>query len=237
MNRRKALKVFSGGAGLAASMANTPGPLQAAQAAARRGMPPLKITDVKVIMTQPAGSNLVVVKVLTNEPGLYGVGCATHAERPFAVAAYLEKHLKPFVIGKNCDEIEDIWQSSYVIMYSRISAPASRATTRSAVSMARCGTFSESAVTCPSINCWVGRCALPCPCTRTRLHANCPIWKIKFASTWPKATVTCECNWQCPAFLDTAWAALRPRRKTKASGRKELPHLRSSSHTCTSPLR
>jgi hypothetical protein len=31
--------------GLAASMANTPGPLQAAQSAARRGMPPLKITD------------------------------------------------------------------------------------------------------------------------------------------------------------------------------------------------
>ena len=119
MNRRKALKVFSGGAGLAASMANTPAPLQAAQTAARRGMPPLKITDVKVIMTQPAGSNLVVVKVLTNEPGLYGVGCATHAERPFAVAAYLEKHLKPFVIGKNCDEIEDIWQSSYVQSYFR----------------------------------------------------------------------------------------------------------------------
>jgi mannonate dehydratase len=119
MNRRKALKIFSGGAGLAASMAGTPGPLQAAQSAARRGMPPLKITDVKVIMTQPAGSNLVVVKVLTSEPGLYGVGCATHAERPFAVAAYLEKHLKPFVIGKNCDEIEDIWQSSYVQSYFR----------------------------------------------------------------------------------------------------------------------
>ena len=96
MNRRKALKMFTGGAGLAAMAA--PGPLAGAQSAARRGMPPLKITDVKVIMTQPAGSNLVVVKVLTSEPGLYGVGCATHAERPFAVAAYLEKHLKPFVI-------------------------------------------------------------------------------------------------------------------------------------------
>ena len=86
MNRRHALKAFTGGAGFAAAMANSPAPLEAAQAAARRGMPPLKITDVKVIMTQPAGSNLVVVKVLTSEPGLYGVGCATHAERPFAVA-------------------------------------------------------------------------------------------------------------------------------------------------------
>jgi mannonate dehydratase len=109
----RALKVFSGGAGLAAGMAAMPGPLQAAQSAARRGMPPLKITDVKVIMTQPAGANLMVVKVLTSEPGLYGVGCATHQEQPFPVAAYMEKHLKPFVIGKNCDEIEDIWQSAY----------------------------------------------------------------------------------------------------------------------------
>src|SRR5438874_5523270 len=104
--------MFTGGAGLAAMAA--PGPLGAAQAAARTGMPPLKITDVKVILTQPAGSNLVVVKVLTSEPGLYGVGCATHAERPHAVAAYIEQHLKPFVIGKNCDDIEDIWQWTYV---------------------------------------------------------------------------------------------------------------------------
>jgi len=82
-------------------------------------MPPLKITDVNVIMTQPAGDQLVIVKVLTNEPGLYGLGCATHRERPFAVAAAIEKHLGPFVIGRNCDEIEDIWQSGYVSSYFR----------------------------------------------------------------------------------------------------------------------
>src|SRR6476620_8778618 len=104
MNRRSMLKGF-GAAG--ATMLAAPGPLAQAQSAARRGMPPLKITDVKVIMTQPGGSNLVVVKVLTSEPGLHGVGCATHQERPFAVAAYIDQHLKPFVIGKNCDEIED----------------------------------------------------------------------------------------------------------------------------------
>src|SRR5947207_1538617 len=116
MNRRNMLKgVGAAGAGLLAA----PGPLANAQQTARRGMPPLKITDVKVIMTQPAGSNLVVVKVMTSEPGLYGVGCATHAERPFAVAAYIDQHLKPFVVGKNCDEIEDIWQSTYVQSYFR----------------------------------------------------------------------------------------------------------------------
>lgn len=35
---------------------------------------PLKITDVKAILTAPAGIRLVVVKVTTSEPGLYGLG-------------------------------------------------------------------------------------------------------------------------------------------------------------------
>lgn len=62
-------------------------------------MPPLTIKDIKVIMTQPAGSQLLVVKVQTSEPGLHGVGCATHQERPYAVAAAIEKHIKPFILG------------------------------------------------------------------------------------------------------------------------------------------
>lgn len=39
----------------------------------------LKITDVRVILTAPEGINLVAVKVMTNQDGLYGVGCATFA--------------------------------------------------------------------------------------------------------------------------------------------------------------
>src|SRR5580692_7153583 len=120
MNRRKALTMFTGGgAGLAAAMASTPGPLQAAQAAVRRGLPPLKITDVKTILTQPGPEQLVIVKVLTSEPGLYGLGCATHRERPLAVATAIEQYMKPFVVGRNVDDIEDIWQSAYVQSYFR----------------------------------------------------------------------------------------------------------------------
>ena len=87
--------------------------------AARKGLPALKITKVRTILTQPAGSQLVIVKVETSEPGLYGIGCATHQERPYAVAAAIEKHIGPYVIGRNCDEIEDIWQSVYVASYFR----------------------------------------------------------------------------------------------------------------------
>jgi mannonate dehydratase len=120
MERRSALQLIGGaGAGLAAALGGGPAPLQAAQTAVRRGLPPLKITDVKVILTQPGPDQLVIVKVLTSEPGLYGVGCATHRERPLAVATAIEQYYKPFVIGRSCDEIEDIWQSAYVSSYFR----------------------------------------------------------------------------------------------------------------------
>src|SRR6202050_1718387 len=95
------------------------GPLAQAKDAARKGMPPLKITDVKIIATAPDNSNWTIVKVMTSEPGLYGLGSATHQEVPQAAQAYIEKRLKPFVIGKKCDEIDDIWQSAYVQEYFR----------------------------------------------------------------------------------------------------------------------
>jgi mannonate dehydratase len=79
MNRRSALQAVSAGTTLLAGA----GMLEAAQAVAGRGLPSPKITDVKVILTQPAEDQLVIVKVLTSEPGLYGVGCATHRERPW----------------------------------------------------------------------------------------------------------------------------------------------------------
>ena len=84
-----------------------------------RGLPRLRISDVKTILTAPNGIRLVVVKVLTSEPGLEGVGCATFTQRAHAVATAVEKYLKPFLLGRDPDEIEDIWQSSYVSSYWR----------------------------------------------------------------------------------------------------------------------
>lgn len=79
----------------------------------------LKITDVKTILTAPAGIRLVVVKVSTNEPGLYGLGCATFTQRARVVQTAVDKYLKPFLIGKDPTKIEDIWQSSFVSSYWR----------------------------------------------------------------------------------------------------------------------
>jgi mannonate dehydratase len=79
----------------------------------------IKITDVKTILTAPANIRLVVVKVLSNEPGLYGLGCATFTQRARAVETAIDKYLKPFVIGKNPLNIEDLWQSNFVSSYWR----------------------------------------------------------------------------------------------------------------------
>jgi mannonate dehydratase len=82
-------------------------------------MTPITITNLKTILTAPAGIRLVVVKLETSEPGLYGLGCATFTQRHHAVAAALDKHLKPFVIGKEVQRIEDLWQTMMVNAYWR----------------------------------------------------------------------------------------------------------------------
>jgi len=83
------------------------------------GKEPVRIRDVKVILTAPDGIRLVIVKVETTEPGLYGIGCATFTQRPMTVVAAVEEYLKPFVIGKDVHDIEDIWQSAFVSSYWR----------------------------------------------------------------------------------------------------------------------
>ncbi len=69
----------------------------------------MKIRNIKVIVTCP-GRNYVVVKVETDEPGVYGVGDATLNGRELAVAAALRDHVAPLLIGRDPDQIEDIWQ-------------------------------------------------------------------------------------------------------------------------------
>jgi len=82
-------------------------------------MAAVTIKDIKVILTQPAGSRLIVVKVITSEPGLYGVGCATFTQRFHAVYTAIEKHLKPFLIGRDVDRIEETFQMLMVNGYWR----------------------------------------------------------------------------------------------------------------------
>jgi mannonate dehydratase len=125
MNRRTAIRALSlgGSASLfgardavSEALAAQSGP---ADAQAVKGTAPVKIRDIRTILTAPNRIRLVVVKVETTEPGLVGWGCATFTQRALVVETAIEKYLKPFLIGRNVDEIEDIWQSSYVSSYWR----------------------------------------------------------------------------------------------------------------------
>src|SRR5439155_9396218 len=125
MNRREAIRSlsFAGGASLLASPPSLAGVLasksDALYAKALGGTAPVKIREIKTILTARNHIRLVVAKVETTEAGLVGWGCATFTQRALAVQTALEDYLKPFLIGRNVDEIEDIWQSSYVSSYWR----------------------------------------------------------------------------------------------------------------------
>jgi mannonate dehydratase len=132
MNRREWLRAGTLGAGLvgaspllglrgqtdgpAVADPGNPAPPRGVEGASRAAR---KITEIRTILTAPAGIRLVVVKVLTDEPGLYGLGCATFTQRARAVQTAVDQYLKPFLLGKDPLRIEDLWASSYVSSYWR----------------------------------------------------------------------------------------------------------------------
>ena len=87
--------------------------------AASKGLPAPLIRDVSVIATEPAGVRLVVVKITTDQDGLYGYGCATFTQRADAVVTAVNNYLKPFLIGKRGDNIDDVWHACYNSSYWR----------------------------------------------------------------------------------------------------------------------
>src|SRR5207248_11711093 len=86
---------------------------QEAAQRATRAMPTPKIKDVQVIATAPAGLRLTVVKVTTDQDGLYGYGCGTFTQRAEMVNVAVDRYLRPFLIGKPADRIDDLWQAMY----------------------------------------------------------------------------------------------------------------------------
>jgi len=120
MDRREMLGAIGLGAAGLLGWAGRQEDASAAQyAQATKGLPALKITDVKAIVTAPQGIRLCVVKVDTSEPGLYGLGCATFNQRPLPVVSAVNDYLKPFAQGRDADNIEDMWQNAYTSSYWR----------------------------------------------------------------------------------------------------------------------
>jgi len=118
MKRRELLEMAAGG-GVAGMLAAADVRAQEKVVQAVRGMPAPKIKDITVINTQPGGVRLIVVKITTDQDGLYGYGCATFTQRADLVAPAVERYLRPLLLGRPTDRIEDIWQMCYNSSYWR----------------------------------------------------------------------------------------------------------------------
>lgn len=79
----------------------------------------VRITRVRTILTAPEGITLVVVKIETSEPGLYGLGCATFTQRALAVSSAIDDYLAPQLVGRSPADVTDTWQSLTVSGYWR----------------------------------------------------------------------------------------------------------------------
>ncbi len=145
MHRRDLLKSIG-----SASLLSLAAPAVRAQeqsAQARRAMPSPRIKDISVIECAPAGVRLTVVKITTDQDGLYGYGCATFTQRADLVKPAVESYLKPFLLGKTTDRIEDIWQCCYDSSYWKNGPVLNNALSGS---IKRCGTLKGARQECRS---------------------------------------------------------------------------------------
>ncbi|MDX2970117.1 enolase C-terminal domain-like protein [Kribbella solani] len=68
----------------------------------------LRIRSVQAIVTAPQGIPLVIVKIDTTEPGLYGLGCATFTQRWKAVQTFIDEHVSRLLVGRYPGDIGDL---------------------------------------------------------------------------------------------------------------------------------
>ncbi len=77
-----------------------------------------KIESIKCIRTRANGV-WTIVKVTTDQPGLYGIGSVSDVNNTPTVIAAVEEVIAPSLIGREAGHIEDIWQYVYNSGYWR----------------------------------------------------------------------------------------------------------------------
>jgi len=83
-------------------------------------MSDIRITGVRAIETAPQpGCNLIVVRIDTNQPGLYGLGCATFTQRHKAVVTAIEEYMAQLLIGRDALAVSDAYYSALNSSYWR----------------------------------------------------------------------------------------------------------------------
>ena len=114
------------------------------------------IRNIKTILTAPRGIDLVVVKVETSEPGLYGLGCATFTQRWAAVTAAVEEYLKPLLEGALRERYRGYLADSHgQFLLAQRSRAQQRHIRRG---MKRCGISRAKWRACRYTICWEGKC-------------------------------------------------------------------------------
>ncbi|MFC1693142.1 enolase C-terminal domain-like protein [Candidatus Latescibacterota bacterium] len=117
--KRLALGTTTGALGILGGQSARMNAIAETYSNATKGLPPLKITNVKSFLIPYSHGGPLVVKVETSEPGLYGLGSAGYTQRPFTVKAEVDEYLAHFAKGKSAENIEDMWQSYFVSSYFR----------------------------------------------------------------------------------------------------------------------
>ena len=77
-----------------------------------------KIKEVKCIRTR-ANRTWAIAKVITDQPGLHGIGSISDFNNSGAVITAVEEVIGPRLVGREAGHIEDVWQSSYTANYWR----------------------------------------------------------------------------------------------------------------------
>ncbi|GAA2110131.1 D-galactonate dehydratase family protein [Microlunatus panaciterrae] len=79
----------------------------------------VRIRSVRTIVTAPEGIPLVVVRIDTTTPGLFGLGCATFTQRWRAVRTFVDEHLARLLVGRYPGDIEDLVRLAHFAGYWR----------------------------------------------------------------------------------------------------------------------